>query len=149
NDVKNCGGCGLACPPTANGVAACQSGTCVIASCTIGYADCDHNVANGCELATANDANNCGGCGVQCTGVNGQEECRDGQCQVSACNLGFDDCDGNAANGCETNLSSDVNHCNGCGNACPVPPNAAAVCVLGVCGAGACNPGFANCNQDG
>jgi hypothetical protein len=34
---------------------------------------------------------------------------------VSSCNAGFGDCDGNASNGCEANLSTDPNHCGMCG----------------------------------
>jgi hypothetical protein len=35
---------------------------------------------------------------------------------VLACNVGFADCDGNPANGCEVNTRTDVNNCGGCGN---------------------------------
>lgn len=40
---------------------------------------------------------------------------------------GFGNCDGNAANGCETHLNTPAN-CGGCGVVCTFPPNGAPVC---------------------
>jgi len=34
------------------------------------------------------------------------------------CNAGYANCDGNAANGCETSTTADNNNCGGCGNVC-------------------------------
>ncbi|NOY93807.1 MAG: hypothetical protein GXP55_21710 [Deltaproteobacteria bacterium] len=45
---------------------ACVSGACVL-MCSATRADCDGNIANGCEKNTATDANNCGSCGTTCT----------------------------------------------------------------------------------
>jgi hypothetical protein len=42
-------------------------------------------------------------------------------CQIKACNTDFGDCDGNAANGCEANLSS-INNCGACGVVCSPTP---------------------------
>ena len=39
-----------------------------------------------------------------------------GKCQVETCTPPFSDCDGDPANGCETNTSSDPTNCGGCGN---------------------------------
>lgn len=47
-----------------------------------------------------------------------------------ACAAGFADCDGNGANGCETNIDSDPLHCGGCGVACGVGTCAGAACQV-------------------
>ncbi len=49
--------------------------------------------------------------------------------------MNFADCDGVAANGCETDLRTDNSDCGACGNACS---GAAGTCSAGVCLA--CNP---------
>jgi hypothetical protein len=38
--------------------------------------------------------------------------------------------------------SSDIEHCGRCGNRCPAPLNAEAICSRGACGRGPCHPGF-------
>ena len=53
---------------------------------------------------------------------------------------GFQDCNGNAADGCEVNVQTDVSHCNTCNHVCPGVANAAPTCTAGVCGF-ACNQG--------
>jgi hypothetical protein len=52
------------------------------------------------------------------------------------------DCDGDAANGCETDLRSDRAHCGACGSACP---NADCVCRDGK-QQQVCRPGRADCD---
>src|SRR5262249_42592200 len=51
NDLANCGACGKACT-VANGTPGCLNGQCGILSCNAGFADCDQNAANGCEVNT-------------------------------------------------------------------------------------------------
>ena len=48
-NVANCGTCGTVCSGGANGTASCTGGVCGI-TCTPGFANCDSNVANGCEM---------------------------------------------------------------------------------------------------
>jgi hypothetical protein len=62
NDPLNCNGCGIACP-SQGGTATCTGGVCGIV-CSPGFADCDHNPANGCEIDIYTDPANCGGCGM-------------------------------------------------------------------------------------
>ncbi|MDB4928753.1 MAG: uncharacterized protein JWM10_1237, partial [Myxococcaceae bacterium] len=62
-----------------------------------------------------------------------------------ACAAGFGNCDGAAANGCETATTS-ITNCGGCGRACALP-NATPVCTAGACAVGACAAGFGNCDR--
>ena len=48
------------------GIGACVAGACAIATCDDGFADCDGDIANGCEAEVANDRRVCGACGVEC-----------------------------------------------------------------------------------
>ncbi len=65
-DPNNCGGCGNVCsfPHTTAGCAASQ---CTVGMCNAGYANCNNVTGDGCEVNTANDPNNCGGCGNVCS----------------------------------------------------------------------------------
>ncbi len=144
-DPGNCGSCGFACS-SINGTASCVSGNCQIA-CSPSYADCDENPANGCEAALQTDVNNCGTCGVACPGIsNGTAVCSNGTCDA-VCISGFADCNGNLADGCEANLSSDLSNCGGCGLACPPVPNGIPACSSGSCFA-VCNSGYADCDAN-
>src|SRR5580658_1790981 len=66
-DVDNCGGCGAVCPAGANSTATCSAGACSATVCQAGYANCDGNVANGCEVNTQTNPSDCGGCGIACS----------------------------------------------------------------------------------
>jgi hypothetical protein len=73
------GSCGTSCAPcpSANATSSCTAGVCHFV-CAAGSADCDKNAANACETNTMNDANNCGICGLSCSG----NPCVGGQCQI-------------------------------------------------------------------
>ncbi|MBJ6762686.1 hypothetical protein JGU66_18120 [Myxococcaceae bacterium JPH2] len=62
-----------------------------------------------------------------------------------ACDMGFADCDGNPANGCEVDLLSDEAHCGTCSTVCAGAPSAHAVCGAGTCGLG-CVVGTFDCD---
>ncbi len=128
SDPNNCGGCGNVCT-LAHASATCTSSSCAVASCTPGFADCDHVASNGCEVNTASSAGNCGACGTVCSLPNATSACSASACAVAVCNTGFGDCDGVASNGCEANLQSDPNHCGACGTAC----GTGKLCVNGGC----------------
>ncbi|HSN32194.1 MAG TPA: hypothetical protein VLU41_05880, partial [Ideonella sp.] len=131
NDPANCGSCDHACMAANVENPVCEFGNCTYDDCLPGFADCDGDVTNGCEQATATDVNNCGGCGVVCDPKNGGAvSCVNGSCQYSACAAGYGDCDGDASNGCETSLDDDNANCGSCGNVC----NGGNVCAGGVCG---------------
>ena len=111
----------------------------------MGFANCDSNQTNGCEATLQTDVNNCGSCGNRCSFPNGTAVCINGNCALGTCNRGFGNCDGLATNGCETNLTGDIDNCGTCSNRCGVP-NGTPTCSAGACGIAACNTGFANCN---
>jgi hypothetical protein len=49
SDLTNCGSCGNACPPLPNSASACTGGQCIMAGCTLGFADCNADPTDGCE----------------------------------------------------------------------------------------------------
>lgn len=62
----------------------------------------------------------------------------------ASCEPGYDDCDGNAANGCETRLGT-LADCGGCGEACPDVPNASGACEGDAC-VYSCNANSSDCD---
>jgi hypothetical protein len=150
SDAQNCGRCGHVCSVT-NGTADCVAGVCVIAQCDDGWDNCDHDsddagYATGCETNIASDTKNCGGCGDLCDNVaNATGTCEGGHCAL-ACGAGFSDCDGRVDNGCETDTTSDANHCGGCNNPCSLP-NAAPACQNSGCVIDHCLTGFMDCSS--
>ena len=87
-DVNHCGGCNQPCQiPNAN--PACVNGTCQVASCHPGYADCNPFV-DGCETNTTNDVGSCGSCFNVCTSPpeNGTVACVNSACVVT-CEPGY------------------------------------------------------------
>ncbi|QSQ24510.1 hypothetical protein JY651_06035 [Pyxidicoccus parkwayensis] len=63
----------------------------------------------------------------------------------AGCPVGFEDCDGNPANGCEADLMADEGNCGACGTTCSGAPSANAVCGAGTCGLG-CVVGTFDCD---
>jgi len=142
--VNNCGTCGNICN-LPNATPQCSGGTCAIASCNAGFADCDGNPANGCEVNITNSVGNCGVCGNICNTPNGTPACVAGACQVASCNSGFSNCNGLPVDGCEVNTNTSIGNCGGCGQIC-APANSTGLCSAGTCTIGSCNSGFSNCN---
>ncbi|MFO0602974.1 MAG: hypothetical protein U0324_07355 [Polyangiales bacterium] len=145
DDVTHCGACPTLCNPT-NGRPSCAMGMCGIASCNAGFADCDMNVATGCEVDTQSSAANCGRCGNACpTRPNAFPGCLAGRCVIS-CLAGFQDCNGDESDGCEVDIRTDTRNCGACARPCAVA-NATAGCAMGACTVATCNAGFADCNM--
>jgi hypothetical protein len=116
-DLAHCGACDNACPAD-NATAECTDGACSF-TCESGFDDCDGDPSNACEQDIATDAANCGGCGKTCVALaNSEAACAAGACVLGACKTGFGNCDGTAANGCETDLRVDPGNCMGCGTMC-------------------------------
>ncbi|MBM4781746.1 MAG: hypothetical protein GQE15_29050 [Archangiaceae bacterium] len=128
NDSRHCGACGAACS-LPNASSTCSASQCSVSACNTGYANCDGRAANGCEVVSASDLQNCGGCGAVCTVANGTPRCTTGQCFVATCAAGRADCDGLASTGCEVDTKTSAMHCNGCGQACAADQ----ACADGTC----------------
>jgi hypothetical protein len=131
SDLANCGSCGNACPTPKHATASCTQGVCGLGQCDQGWADCNKDPSDGCEVDTTTDVKNCGGCGKACT-VNG-ELCVNSAC---ACPNGQTICN----NTC-TDTQKDINNCGACGKTCTVNGQ---LCVNGAC---ACPNGQTICNN--
>ncbi|MDO9019896.1 MAG: hypothetical protein Q8S73_24755 [Deltaproteobacteria bacterium] len=136
-DNGNCGACARAC----GAGTVCSAGVCT-STCAAGTTAC----SGVCRDLTSDPAH-CMACGRACAFPNGVAGCRGGQCFLAACAPGFADCDGMAANGCETNTGTASEHCGVCGNRCQFA-SAGASCVGGRCVMGSCSPGFRDCNAN-
>jgi Cys-rich repeat protein len=101
-DVNHCGNCTTMCSST-GGAPACNGGRCGIA-CNPGFADCDNNPANGCEVNLNTDPNHCGACMTSCNNLTAHASsgaCMSGMCVVTGCQMGYYDVDGQWGDGCE------------------------------------------------
>ena len=155
NDVNNCGTCAHVCPalPSGAGTPACVNGQCRASCVGLDSADCNQIYGDGCE-APLNSPLTCGSCLTMCTLQHATAGCAvsmaSAMCTVSGCDAPFDDCDGNARNGCETNLNTNVNHCGACtgdGTDCPnTPDHGTSRCAMGGCVID-CDPGYADCDH--
>jgi len=90
------------------------------------------------------------GCGaascLPCRTENATARCNNQhQCDIAVCYHDWDDCDGDAANGCESNVRTDPDHCGGCAHRCPELPHAQRGCG-DQCTIWRCAPGFRDCN---
>ncbi len=170
-DVNSCGSSCAPCASDANGVAACNNGTCVL-TCAAGFRLC----GNACRNTTS-DLAHCGECGRAC---NSAQLCLAGACSTPPvcsdqmrCPAGYYCAQGVCAagcggpNDCTTNESCGSDHvcaCNAgyhrCGGRCVADnsvltcgasctpcsgdPNGSATCSAGSCGV-TCTAGFALC----
>lgn len=89
--------------------------------------DCDEEVDE--ASATMNDPNHCGACDVACEIPNAVPACRGGVCALLRCVDGWVDCDGDIANGCET--ESDGTSCAACADLGVEPGEPCGTCALG------------------
>ena len=76
--------------------------------------DCNGAVDDGFDLQR--DPKHCGECNHVCGGEHATSSCQAGRCVIH-CDPGFADCDGDANNGCEADLS-DPGSCGECGKSC-------------------------------
>lgn len=104
-EAANCGACDNRCP---SGVR-CVGGRCE-GGCPAGFWHCF-----GSCRSLDGDSRNCGACGRTCAAG---QTCSGGICCAG---VGVANCDGNAANGCETDVTTNDN-CGACGNRCSLAP---------------------------
>jgi len=116
--AENCSACADRCA-FANATAVCQDGSCRIASCDLGWADCNTLTGDGCETQLGT-LENCSACADRCAFQNARSVCASGRCQLLSCNTGFADCNHSSADGCESDLSTDFS-CGSCANSCRPP----------------------------
>jgi hypothetical protein len=148
-DAHSCGTCHNDCSRLPHvDSAGCSAGACTALVCKPGFADCDADVADGCERSTTMPSD-CGACGQVCALAHAASSCTSGSCAIGHCDAGWDDCDHDPSNGCETALDT-RNHCGACGTTCTGGSqcnNGACGCVTGstsqcragqICCAGAC-----------
>lgn len=159
DDSQNCGACGNSCDTAPSeqvdwvcgeGVfpdgtmLACVNSKCQ-PKCMTGSTDCNGDLCtDGCEIRTADDAQNCGTCGSSCK--DGQA-CVDGRCLCDTPDMTL------CSSQC-VDLQSDAHNCGACGNACPgfqdmliggISPSGSPVCLMGRCSF-SCAPGYADCD---
>ena len=115
-DPANCGACGTRCAQP-NAAGTCEASACAY-ECLPGYVDLDGDVTNGCDYFCTESFNG-----------------------LEVCDLADNDCDGTIDE--NLGLETNVDNCGSCGNKC-LAINADATCDGGVCGYGACDPGFAD-----
>jgi len=140
--LTDCGACGMACTVT-GGTPTCATGTCAIETCDDPLlGDCNADASDGCEL-TLDTLTDCGGCGMTCDLPGASETCATGTCEVVTCDAGFDDCDGDPANGCETALNT-LTDCGACGTVCNITGQPE-TCATGTCLV-ACSSGRGDCD---
>lgn len=89
-----------------------------------------------CIADLQTDPRNCGRCGNVCPGApQASGSCFAGNCGIR-CDVGFGNCDGNAINGCELDLSTQNANCSMCGT----------YCTAGSCGPAGCEQWVRNTN---
>ncbi|MBI5516821.1 MAG: hypothetical protein HY909_23755 [Deltaproteobacteria bacterium] len=142
-DPAHCGGCGRACS-RGRATATCAAGVCGL-RCDPGFGDCDGEPGNGCETDTSSNSLHCGACRMACAFPGAGARCDAGRCVRTTCAAGRGDCDGNSANGCETDTAASADHCGGCGARCALP-NATARCAGSRCAVASCVAGFGDCD---
>ncbi len=119
----------------------CEAGTCVPGCneqqpCQNGFTCCEDSCAD-----LLNDPLQCGGCGMACDPIpNAETLCAEGECIMGMCDDGFNDCDQNPNNGCETE------------GACACTPGEMQSCYTGFPpteNVGECKSGTQVCNDEG
>ena len=86
NDADSCGACGFICPAAGpNQTRGCEKGVCAY-GCVEGFADCNGDPSDGCEVDLRAHPEHCGACGNQCDREAGQP-CVDGKCLLVDCDV--------------------------------------------------------------
>lgn len=121
----------------------CDAGQCVHAPspagqlCNDGDACTEDDMCDGVGFCVGND--------LACSFPNTQGgTCAGGMCSGMTCVTGFDDCNANMSDGCETALNT-ANNCGGCGSSCTAGAHATADCGSGSCQQ-SCQSPWENCD---
>lgn len=84
NDPRHCGSCTGVClgpQDTGNGTPVCVESQCSY-KCNAGFANCNKQIPDGCEVDIQNFPDHCGACGHKCEK---DQRCGNGVCQVKNC----------------------------------------------------------------
>jgi len=136
-DEHHCGGCKNDCTKLNNVQSVkCDSGSCVIIDCKLGYGDCNNYNPDGCEADFSSDPEHCGDCSTKC---GNNSICDNKTC---ACQQDYANCNGLWSDGCDIYLNDDKTCGSDCNNLINCGPNAK--CSNHQCG---CITPFADCNN--
>ena len=122
--------------------------------CAEGYADADSDAANGCE-AKVDGENPGGNSGENPECADPDEKKCSGVCvdlgtlhwsDCGVCAVGYEDADGDAANGCEARVKLHDGRCVDATDCETLAHVATASCVAGKCQIDACAEGYADCD---
>jgi hypothetical protein len=101
--------------------------------CPAGFADCNGDRTDGCEVALATDSVHCGACTTAC-GAAGTtaHSCVNGMCKLT-CDATHADCNQNGKDGCEIDVTTNTANCGACGHACATAGATGSTCASAVC----------------
>ncbi|HJL20407.1 MAG TPA: hypothetical protein RMH99_32370 [Sandaracinaceae bacterium LLY-WYZ-13_1] len=139
SEAATCGDCDTACDGAAPLCDATADGFACVASCATGTTEC-----SGACVDTTSNPRHCRTCGTVCTPPdNAVATCVASECGFE-CDAGFADCDGDPADGCESDLR-ELDNCGVCGVTCS-RANGIASCASGTCELVGCDPLFGDCD---
>jgi hypothetical protein len=145
-DPLHCGACTAACDLDNTSVHACADSVCAVTTCDGGFENCNGTMNDGCEINLASDVLNCGTCDLSCALDNANVSCVASECAVAVCLDDWFDCNEEAGDGCEIDLSSDEVNCGFCDFACDTTNVASGECSGRTCSILACEEGWGNCS---
>jgi hypothetical protein len=148
--LDDCAACDQPCA-IEHAAATCAGGSCHVASCEHGYADCDFN-GSSCETPL-DSVDACGACNTPCNLANAVPACvaagASWSCEIASCTSSrYVDCDLADATGCEVDVETDPAHCGSCNYSCLGRDHvAAATCAAQSC-VFDCAPGYLDCDGE-
>src|SRR5262249_6099288 len=124
-DTATCGVSCSACPDgPEHGMATCDGTSCGFA-CAATYKQCGQFCIPSIDC--------CADLDCQPTAYVSSTQCVAGACKIVTCSAGRGDCNGNYADGCELDITSDAQNCGECGRGCKSYGTTTLHCSNGVC----------------
>ncbi len=137
SEVAHCGSCDSACP---------DGQQCVDSVCALQCGGETSACGAACVDSSVNP-NHCGGCDNACPSAPGAlVVCVDSKC-AWICDADHADCNLEPADGCEIDLSKDLNNCGSCNNACPLVDHGQTSCESGSCAIASCDADWGDCDM--